>query len=362
VSARPDGLEIGPYRPGEESALLACLGNAFGFEPELARWRHLYLENPAGEPILVLARDRATVVGHVGILPARIRAFREEAMAGHQIDGGVDPGWRRRGVRTALAAEARRLACARGSVATYGVSNEQSTHTVLKHEARTSLGPLPVMVRPLRPIAAGVALVRRALTGPSARDVDCAVAGPRTDDGRLAAVARTHGWTPAAFDERHTRLFRDADGLPPVAIVRDAAYLTWRYVADTPTPYWQQDVVTPDGLDATAVVRSAELAGLCIIFVMEWHWRHGAAPAARRLIQDVVSLGRAVGAHAVTAMATHGTPHRRALARRGFLPVPQWLFPRTSVMSVRPDREGAGARPWTDIRSWYLTWGDGLVL
>jgi GNAT superfamily N-acetyltransferase len=369
-----EGLDIGPYRPDEEAAILTCLGTAFGFEPQPAKWRHLYLENPAGEPIIVLARDRDTVVGHVGILPHRIRAFGEDAIAGHSIDGCVHPSWRRRGLRVALGAEAKVIARARGFVATYGVSNEQATHGILKYEDRTYIGQLPVMVRPLRPLATGVGMARRLLAPvlgvrPAAEtrrdvDVDCAVVGPIADDGRLAAAAAAcpGTWAPAAFDHRHTRLFQDAEGVPTIAIVRDAAYLAWRYRAGAPAPYWQQDAPAPDGLAATVVIRAAELAGLRFVFLMEWHWRGGAVGAGRGLAQAAMSLARAIGADGVAAMANPGTPQRRALGQLGFVPVPQWLFPKTSLMSVRPERKDANAPGWIQGRNWYLTWGDGLIL
>src|SRR6185295_6384316 len=102
-----------------------------------ARWRHLYLDNPAGQPIIVLARAGTTVVGHVAVLPRRIRAFGEETVAGHSIDAGTHPAWRRRGIRRALGVEAKAIARARGFVATYGVSNEQATPAALKYDGRT---------------------------------------------------------------------------------------------------------------------------------------------------------------------------------------------------------------------------------
>jgi hypothetical protein len=54
-----------------------------------------------------------------------------------------------------------------------------------------------------------------------------------------------------------------------------------------------------------------------------------------------------------------GNPDRYTF---GFLPIPEPLFPKTSLMSVRPEPCGVGLASWSDARHWYLTWGDELIL
>src|SRR5262249_11449368 len=146
------------------------------------------------------------------------------------------------------------------------------------------------------------------------------------------------------------------------AVLRDAAQLGWRYPATPLSPYRQRQVAAADGVVAMIVVRVVDLMGLRLLFVMEWHCQSGGAGAARFLMEEAIELAGLVGAHGVTALATAGTPHRRLLRRLGFMPVPEWAFPKLSRMSVRIAPEAPEVTGWQDPRSWYVTWGDGLVL
>lgn len=365
-----DSIRFGAYRAGDEAKILDCIRACFDCEPRLERWHHLYRDNPAGVPIIALARHGHDVVGHLAIVPRRVRAFGRVAVVGHQIDGMTRPDWRRHGIRKELAERARLRVVRCGWLATYGVTNELSTHTALTHERRRSLGPLPLMVRAVRPMDAVRALLPRRLDRArpesSPKAVDCAAATTPSADPRLEAAAtsgRAVVWRPPAFDARHTRLFHAAEGIPPIAFVRDADYLTWRYAANAPSPYLHADVGHVDGeLAATAVVSIAAVGALRVLFLLEWHWRAGGRGDARCLARDAVALARAAGAHGVAALAMPGTAQRAMLWRLGFVPVPAALLPRTSIVSVRVDGHDQDVSPWTARANWYLTCGDGFIL
>src|SRR6185369_12698684 len=123
--------------------------------------------------------------------------------------------------------------------------------------------------------------------------LECAAAGPAADPlaSTWVPTAAPH-WKRPSFDDRHTALFDDAEGLPAIALIRDAPHLAWRYPADDGSPYWQRDVVDGDRVAATAVIRAASLAGVQMIFLMEWHWQHGAAAAGRALLRDAIDVAR----------------------------------------------------------------------
>jgi GNAT superfamily N-acetyltransferase len=359
--------ELVTYTPGDEGAIIECMHACFGVAPRLESWRHLNLAGPGGPSTIILARVDGTVVSHMALLPRRIRAFGAEDIAGHSIDTMTHPAWRRRGLMRCLAERSIREAHARGFMVTYGVANEQSLRGILAYERRTPLGPFPVLVRPVRVLRAGWRAVRARLQGAAAAasddaTVECAAAGPAPDPrGRDYLARAVPHWTSPRFDPRHTTLFQDAEHLPPVVVIRDAAHLAWRYPSTPGSPYWQRDIVDASGIAATAVVRVAALAGVRLVLVMDWHWRHGAADAARELMRDVIRFAEYADVDGVAALAAHGTAHRVVLRRQGFLPVPEFAFPRTPRLSVRPERHDDVAR-WVDPTHWYYTWGDGLLL
>ena len=358
VDAPPAGslesLNIRAFRLGDEPAILDCMRECFGEAPDLAAWRHLHFANPAGPPIVWLAWSGQTVVGHVALLPRRIRAFGQEGLAGHSVYAMTRPAWQRRGVSRTLAAEAWRAARARGLLAVYGFANEQSLAGILGYQGRQAVGPLPVMVRPLRPVGAAARLAYHRLRARPG-------AGPSgTPVGGLERPPP--GWTRSAFDHRHTALFRGTGSPAPVAVVRDAAYLAWRYRSTPDTPYLQRDVASGKKLAATVVLRLARRFGLDLAFVMEWsgppEW-HGPTIDALR---HAIALGRDAGVHGVAALARRGSPERRMLRRLGFLGVPETLLPGTVCLTVRPAPELELDGRWHAPAGWYLTWGDGLLL
>jgi hypothetical protein len=250
------------------------------------------------------------------------------------------PEWRRLGLSRTLALEAAAVARQAGFLAVYAFANPQSLPGFTKHLGRRPVRPFPFMVRPLRPLRAVLELVTR----------------------RRARSAwswsERPGWTVPAFDARHTALFAEAEALPPIAVVRDAAHLAWRYPPVADSPYRQRDVVVGTKTVATVVVRPAIESGLPLVFLMEWLWAAGHRREGIRLVREAVRFARAIGAVGVAALAMPGTEPRRLLRRLGFFGIPERLFNSRITLTVRPESEG----DWLAPASWYLTFGDGDVV
>jgi hypothetical protein len=354
------------YRPGDDAAIVACLRSTFDEPARLERWRHLNLGNPVGRSVIVLARHDDAIVGQIANLRRRLRFFGAEHEVAHTLDTVVHPTWQHRGLFPALVEASGRELERQGLHVTYGVANEHAKHVAERYEHRRPLGAFPVLVRPIRPLASLVALVRnhfRQSAAPDAGITECAAAGPvAAPAGRSILDAGADAWTSPRFDARHTALFADHASLPPIAFVRDAASLAWRYPDRPDLPYAQCDVVRDAGLAATAIVRVIETAGLRLVLLMEWHWRRDHADAARALARDVLALARRLDAHGVAAMGTRGSPQRRILTRLGFIALPARAFPQHAWPGVHARPPHATDERWTNGDNWYFTWGDGLTL
>jgi len=343
----------------------------FGFDPDPVRWHHLHRENPAGPSIYPLVWEGTRVVSGVALVPRRIVAFGREGVVRHSHDSMTLLERRGQGVRSAASEFARRLARAQGSLAVFSFANEASLPGVLRHPGRRAVADLPVMLRPLRSVRA--ALTVAATWGPLHRfglgraqpDLpESAAAGPISDGAHFAldAAASRRGWAPPAFDERHTRLFRAAEGLPEIALLRDAPHLRWRYTETPGRPYAQLDLARAGELAACVVTRTVELQGLRLALVMDWAWQPGALRDGVAALREAVRLGRAAGAHAVSALAMRGTLHRHLLRRLGFVGMPGWLAPKRVIFNVAPEVSDTDATRWYCASSWHLTWGDGTLV
>ncbi|MCC6764000.1 MAG: GNAT family N-acetyltransferase [Deltaproteobacteria bacterium] len=358
---------IDGYRAGDEAAIVACLRETFAAPARIERWRHLHCENPAGPSVIVVARHDGRIVGQIANLRRRVRFFGAEQPIAHVLDTVVHPDWQHRGVFPALVA-ASAQALERDAVhVSYGVANDAARRLAEEYEHRRPLGAFPVLVRPLRPLGSLAAIARHFLTqrrSPDAHVVpECAASGPvPAPPGPSLIHAGRGAWTPPRFDARHDDLFAHAGDLPPIAFVRDAAALAWRYPDSAGYPYAQRDVVAGDRVLATAVVRAVEAAGLRLVLVMEWHWRRGAVDAARAAARDVLALARRAGAHGVAAMGTRGSAQRRVLRGLGFLALPARAFPQRAWPGVDARGPHASDTRWRDGANWHFTWGDGLTV
>ncbi|MDH7513619.1 MAG: hypothetical protein QHH14_11795 [Clostridiales bacterium] len=364
-------VKIGPWQPGDELAILDCLKASFRAYSTADRWRHLFLDNPAGEPIIILGRSGDMVISHQSAIPRRFRVFGKEGIVGAQLDGMSRPGWRRKGIKTIVAEEVRRIAVERGYLAIYSFANSQSLHGIVKYQHRRAIALLPVLVRPICPIRLIPRLChrlfRRLLDGRQARETsriaDSSIAGPLPDYSiaRLEEFASLLGWNKPAFDNQHTELFENAEGIPPITLIRDARHLTWRYTHAPGCPYWQRNIHAAGRLQATVIVRHIFLFNLRLVLLMEWFWRTGGRAYARLLLRDAIRLGKAVRADGIAAVSMPGTLTRKLLKQSLFFPVPEFLLPKKSILTVGPETEGT-TEVWFDRSNWYLTWGDGFVV
>ncbi len=364
---RPEIAIVEDYQADDAVRILACLRASFGGVAHAERWRHLHFANPAGPSLMVLARADDAVVGQIASLRRRVRFFGTEHTIAHVVDTMVHPAWQRRGVFRTLVTASERAVERAGLNASYGVANDVARHASVKYEQRRPLGTFPVLARPLRPLASLAALCRHYVESASVDPLaipECAASGPLASPRDAPSLTDTGAgaWTAPCFDDRHSRLFARATDLPPIVFVRDAAHLAWRYPASASGVYAQRDVADGDELAATAIVRLVAVAGLRYMFLMEWHWREGATDAARGVLNDVLTLARASGAHGVAAMAARGSVPRRILRSSGFLAVPARALPQGAWPGLHARGPFARDFRWADGTNWHFTWGDGLVL
>lgn len=329
-------IEIRPYRPGDEAAILDCFHRVFGSDtPEgrprtLDRWRWQVERNPAAgaREAILLALDRsapsAKVVGQFAGTPVRTFDRGAERTAMLAVDLMVDPnyrrGLRRPGLFGTLGAEwFRRNQSADRHPLVYGFPNLLSFrigNAVLRYEVvRTQVTHFR---EPLAPPPAG--------RGVSIEEVGRA--GPEFD---------------ALFD----RLAPDLRLL----VRRDAAYLNWRFKDHPDFRYQLFAARDARQLRGYAVVRVCDwlVPNNCV--VVDWLVPGGDVDAGRELLRAAEEVRSRAGSPAVSMIVPDNNPWFADLQRDGFL-----VAPTDYVCCVV-----AGARAYAPSalrREWYYTHGD----
>lgn len=339
------------YRAAEDLAPVAELLEPLG--DESFRWRlsgrlHAYYRWKYGDgesERVRVALDGDNLVGVVAMLPRRVRVGGRTVTAFEMGDISTAACHRRQGVFSRLGREA----CAASATAaafTYVKPNEESTPVLLTRLGFTPLADMQTLVRPVR--------ISRLLAHRLGRPLPPMVSGSLD---RLFAIR-----PPAAglavtrertFSDEFDRFWETVADDYPAIVVRDRAYLTWRYT-DNPTPY-----VTLAARDGAGGLR-----GYAVALVVQW--------GARR-IGYLVDLLTAARDRAAQRALVHGV--LRACCNDGALAVHTWIvkaagssqsslraslralgfLPRgTGRVLWRPAADGLPASP----RAWYLTMSD----
>ncbi len=325
-----------------ELPLLMTIFNAtFRRQQDEARFRWLYLDNPDGRATAWFAIDDRTgdVAGCTAVFPRRVRLGRigQTVTAWNCGDFCIMPRFRTMGVALKLRRAARSAIDAGRSAFLYAHPNERMlpVHLHVGHK------PLARMVR--------YAKVLGMSTGLNTLD-SAASAGFRLI-GTDCFVRRRHDTELASsspMTEEYTALYEAVADEKGTALVRDVAYLDWRFRRN------------PVERIETLLVRLGRTITGYVTFIITnegtGHVRDWLAldrQAWRQLFSAFLDemRGRHIRSVSVVALETH--PDLPMLRRFGFIRRPD-----TSMAVVYAPDDFAGRPEVISARNWYMTVGD----
>jgi GNAT superfamily N-acetyltransferase len=334
--------------------------------PQFFKWQ--YEENPAGEPIIRVAYtcQDGQVVGELWGLPVRLQVADEVRYATLIINGVVRRDFRRRGVVKRIGLESFADALAqRGIDFTFAIPSPASYHVDTRYLHGIDLGRVPLLLKPLdwaallayktghlklfRPFSRPLASILKRVIPPEPR------------------AAQAKGITLHAvehFDASFDALWERTRHKRPVTVVRDRAWLEWRY-KQIPTRRYEVRVAQEQGVKLGYVVtRRMELLGVaCGMIVDLWvEPTQRGQHAARLLIAAVTRMFLDQGMQIAGALMLPGTPEYAALRQSGYWVCPRFLEPQPIPLTVRWHTGTAPRHPLDDLSCWFFTMGDYDVI
>ena len=158
----------------------------------------------------------------------------------------------------------------------------------------------------------------------------------------------------AGFGPEHDALWEAVAPAIRLGVVRDAAYLNWRYVDHPAYRYHRLELRRSGALHGLVVASRREVHGSAATLLLDLLAPDDEAGLA--LVQGLVRHAQRGGQSMVAALTIPGSQLHRLLVRCGFLRVPTWLDPKPfhAVAMVGGDPV---SQAW-DPLSWYFTWGD----
>ncbi|GEM_PF-5276814 len=331
-------VRVGPQDADRLGRFFAGVEKEFALDTTSADWRWRMQENPAnggGPAAAWLCESDGEVVGYLGAIPVSLHTSGRPLKAGWTVDLVVSPAWRSRGVPLFLYRSW--MATVDAGLALGGTPGSLA---FLTGSGWKLAGHMPCWRRLLRPEAylrekGGAAL---ALLGRPFSALLAPRAGERT--GQLSQGLLWH---------------RELEGLwqriapeMGLAVCRDQAYVTWRYLNRPGMTYDLVALHVQGRLEGVAVLRQRLQRGRRIGLVVDLWGSREHLPA---LVDHAVHRLWSQGSDAVHVFATHGALGRVLKAAR-FRPKP------TTVALLYKSSLDLGAHSPEDPASWWVTLGD----
>jgi hypothetical protein len=239
-----DGWHARLYEPGDVVGIVALYARVFGYErtPEWWRWKFKTFPSPVETTWVAVAETDGSIIGHYPGIPVRLKLGSEIRPAIVNLDVMTAPEFRRRGILLHLGEAANEHWRSCGYAAVVGLPNEQwgSRTQAL---GWTTIFPLNWLRFPLhigrvisrpgrlpRPLSGPARLAGEAMARAWIRPRVKRLANEGTSDGLRITNVEAAG---KEFDLLWEKLQVHYDN----CVVRDAAYVQWRFVTAHPIPY-----------------------------------------------------------------------------------------------------------------------------
>lgn len=342
-------LTIERRRTGDDQALFEGYREVFGqelTESSRRRWRWQYLESPASDPQgpeIWVAREDGSPLGQYASMPVSLWWDGREVRASWGMDVFLRPEARGKGIGAQLF-----TAWSDHVEVALGLGLTPSSYGLFQKLRYRDVGPVPFFQRILDPAAVATRRLGSVL-------------GPVGGLGLRAWLAATHPVRArrprritvrrvTSFGADYDALWERARGSYAMCVRRDAAYLTWKYLACPTQSYEIHEARQGQELCGFAVSRQQDYRGLRLGWILDVFAEAGDGETKDALLFAVLDAFRKAGVARVQAFSMN-----RALAddlrRHGFLPG------RSPMQFCVRSRVASGA-VFEELGRWHVVFGD----
>jgi predicted N-acetyltransferase YhbS len=321
-----------PAEASDRAGILELFQTVFGKERTADEWDWLFQQGPVGPADLIIAVDGETIIAHAATIRRAAHVEGTASIFGQSVDAMTHPDWQKRGLNQRLNEALRPIHEAAGIEWVYGFSNEVSTRIVMERQGRRSLGPFPLLARPLR---GGIGAIARL--------------------GRSPEPPAPH---PADIPNDIDALAEDAQRWHAVGVRRDHDHLSWRYRRPGGC-YHAVSLREGEELVGFGVLAIRNQGPLRAAFVAEALVGEDTPERWKRLTRALLERARGLRCDVMVALGCEGSRVRGAWTRAGLKGVPEWLQPERVAFSIRPAHAQTPATESVyDPSRWHLCWGE----
>jgi len=350
------------YKEGDERGILDLYKLVFGNGISTEDWEWKYKRNHPSQALIILAEADGRVVGQYALLPRLMKVEDNISIGSLSVDTMVHPAYRGQGMFITLTKEAYELAKSRGIHFVYGFPNRNSHHGfITKLDWADLYKGIPLLVKPLN--------LENILRKRLVDNKLLAGLGDKIGNIAMRALYRSQRNVPvcsvkeiSSFDPRFDSLWDGASRGHKIMVIRDKAYLTWRYVEKPGNAYVILIAEKEENLLGYIVLKCMEEFGLQIGFIVDML----TVPEELRVSADLISA--ALKYFGLRQMDIVGclmlpcTRYSHSLKQAGFINALQKLLPQDMYLGVRGLSSQYPVTFLTDPNNWFISWGDHDVI
>ncbi len=353
------------YRGGDEADILALNRMEYGptdilSTPEDFDWR--YAQNPAGQAIISVVRDRdsGSVFGFIWIVPLRIRVFGEDWSGATGTNLLIHPDYRGTSAYVKLMRRFRRVFVDHDILLHYSFISETTYSRLSPDDPRVAF-EVPLLIRPLDIMK----LARSHLDSRWQRlmaGIGGQLATPLLFQARQYSLDQ-HDFALHVldgFDDRFDGFWARVQDKYPVMVIRDHRYLAWRFARISGRQYRILVVQVGDEVVGYIVLRCANIRGIPTGLIMDLLVEAGprGEAAGDRLMAEVWRYFRSENMWLAGGLISSHTSEYRIMRRAGYLPCPERFAPQLFRLAYRVHDK----KPATDLgllpEHWFVTIAD----
>ena len=353
------------YRAGDEADILAINRMEYGptdilATPEDFDWR--YAQNPAGQAIISVVRDRdsGSVVGFIWIVPLRIRVFGEDWLGATGTNLLIHPDYRGTSAYVKLMRKFRQAFIGHDILLHYSFVSEDTYSRLRPDDPRVAFG-VPLLIRPLDVMKLAQAHYhnrwQRLIVG---------IGGQLTTPLLFRAQQfhpGKHNFTLHlldGFDERFDDFWARVKDKYPVMVIRDCRYLMWRFTEISGRQHRILVVQVGGEVIGYAVLRCVNIreipTGLIMDLLVEAGPRGEAAGDC--LMAEAWRYFRSQDVWLAGSLMLPQTAECDIMCRAGYLPCPERFAPRLFWFAFRLHGQKAAITPGLSPEHWFITIAD----
>jgi len=349
------------YQSGDEGKIIPLyektFGHPMGKTESIQHWTWEFIENPNRKLWIWLADDKGEVIGQYTVIPVRFKVASENLMGSLSLDTITDARYRGQGIFPKLAIAMYQQLEKEEIPFTYGFPNKNSIHGFVKKLQWEEVAPLPALILPLRPTrllkrylgkwAKALSLLDKVYTA-----IIKAVF-PRTD-AQVQSLDK--------FDHRFDVFWQRIEGRLKTAVIRDEAYLNWRFHDRPESDYMIYAQIDQDEVQGYIVLKTVEQFDLKIGYIMDLMAMWDKPHVIKGLVKKALEVFITKNVDMISILMFNHCYYYRFLRRYFFLKVPRFLFPQEIYFGVRVHIHDFNGSCLTDSRNWYLSWSDTDLL